>query len=365
MGVSATPLREGTGEFLGWWLGELSALVPKPLKRAVQAADRTIAVTLDQTHITLTKFDGASSELIGRFAMASDGYDNARHELNRIISSHTPARWRWGLYLDDNIVLRDLLRLPGAAIENYREAVEFLIERQTPFRRNEVYFDCRPLTPAASTNLVGVEFIIARRDRMEAALRSVKAMGISVDFVTADFDRATGGAPFNLLPSSTSPRRRKPVGLNLALASLALLLGGLLVYLPMAHDRRTAALLSTHVEQLRNEARVAARLRDQIEAEQRNMRSVIDRKQETLPFTRILNNLTRLIPDTAWVSRLDYKDGTIRVVIHAPESGSIIRLIEGSDWFSDAKMVTAVRRQANTGRERFTLSFSSRSGTQQ
>ena len=363
MSVSATALRKGAGEFVGWWLAELSALVPKPLLRAVRPVDRTISVTLDDTHITLTRTNGDSSEIIGRYATSGDDYDNSRHEIDRIITSHAPTRWRWGLYLDDNIVLRDLLRLPGAAIDNYREAVEFQIERQTPFRRDEVYFDCCPLAPAASTNLVGVEFIVARRDKVAAALQRVTAMGISVDFVTAKFDRAIRGAPFNLLPSSNSPRRRQPVGLNLALASLALLLGGLLVYLPLDHDRQRTLALSTRVDQLRTEAQVATRLRDQIKTEKQNILSVIDRKNETPPFIRILDDLTQLMPDEAWVSRLDYKDGTIRIVVHAPESGTIVRLIEGSDEFSNAQMVTAVRRQPNTGRERFTLSFSTRSGT--
>jgi len=123
-------------------------------------------------------------------------------------------------------------------------------------------------------------------------------------------------------------------------------------------DGRLAAALSARVDQLRNEARVAERLREEIAAERRNVLSVVTRKQEAPPFVRILDDLTRLIPDSAWVSRLDFRDGTIRAVMNAPESGSIVRLIEGSDRFSDARMVTAVRQIPVTGHEQFTLSFS-------
>ncbi|MFT5438337.1 MAG: general secretion pathway protein L [Alphaproteobacteria bacterium] len=358
MGVGATDLREGFGEFRGWWLGELSALMPKSLLRALQPANRTIAVTLDDDHITLTKNDGASSEVIGC-------YDTTNPDLDKIVAAHPSSRWQWGLYLGDDIVLRDLLRLPGAAIENYREAVEFQIELQTPFRRHEVFFDCRPLAPVASANLVGVEFIVARRDLVEAALQRLSAMGLSIDFVTATYDRVLGQAPFNLVAARSLSRRRQPARLNLVLVSLALLLAGLLVYLPMDRDRQTAATLSFRVDQLRTESRVAMRLREKINTAKREMLSVINRKRETPFFTSVLNDLTRLMPDGTWVSRLDFKDGVTRIVVHAPESGTIVRLIEGSEAFSDAKMVTAVRRKANSKREQFTLSFSGRGGEKQ
>jgi len=96
--------------------------------------------------VTLTVFWGGGAHTLGRFPL-SGGYDARPQELARIVSGHKAPRWRWGLYLDDSVVLRDLLKLPVAALENYREAAEFQIERQTPFRRAEVYFDCRPLRP--------------------------------------------------------------------------------------------------------------------------------------------------------------------------------------------------------------------------
>jgi len=205
---------------------------------------------------------------------------------------------------------------------------------------------------------MSLEFVIARRDAVDAAIRQAGSLGLPVDFVAPTFDAGAGRASLDFLRAASAPRRPERRILNPTLACLALVLAGLLIYLPMQRDGRLAAALSARVDQLRNEARVAERLREEIAAERRNVLSVVTRKLEAPPFVRILDDLTRLIPDSAWVSRLDFRDGTIRAVMNAPESGSIVRLIEGSDRFSDARMVTAVRQIPVTGHEQFTLSFS-------
>ena len=138
------------------------------------------------------------------------------------------------------------------------------------------------------------------------------------------------------------------------------MLGGAVIFLTLDNDRRQAAALTGKVESLRSEARVASQLQNAIETEQRSANYVLNLKQDNKSVIQILNNLTRLVPDDAWVSRFNYKDGKIQIVIHAPESSSIVQLVEGSDQFSEAKMMTAVRKDKNTNRERFTLSFSAK-----
>lgn len=359
MQVSSAAFRKGTGDFMSWWLGELSALVPTPVRQVLRPVSRTIAVSLHGGEISLTRIDGLVSETIGNFVFDGEFAGSAQPDINRIIAEHPAKSWRWGIYLGVDAVLSDVLCLPLAAAENYREAVEFQLDRQTPFQRGDIYFDCRPVEANASSAF-GVEYIIAPRSRVDTALRRLTALGIPVDFVTSASDLAGAQLPFNLLPDHEPAHRQRSHGLNAVLAALVVLLGGCAVYLSLDYDRRHAAALAAHVDQLRQEARIASRLRDELSAEDRNVNSVLELKRDRASMSRILNDLSSLLPDDTWVSRFTHKGGKTQIVVHAPESAAIVGLIEESDQFVGARMMTAVRKLKNENRERFTLGFSTR-----
>jgi general secretion pathway protein L len=277
-----------------------------------------------------------------------------------MVAKFPTARWRWGLYLEDDAVLRDRLHLPIAAKENFYEAVEFQVDRQTPFQRSDVYFDCYPIAAATTSRTLCVDYVIAPLEKIDAAVGSLTSIGVPVDFVTTASELSAEPPRFNLLSNRDQPHRQRGGRLNTGLAILAVLLGAAVLYLTLDNDRRHAAALSAQAERLRNEARIASGLRSEIASEQRSANYVLNLKRDNYPVIQILNDLTQLLPDDSWVSRFTFKDGKIQVVVHAPESSSIVRLVEGSDWFSGAKMITAVRKVKDANRERFTLSFSTK-----
>lgn len=359
MQVSSAGFRKGTGDFMSWWFGELSALVPTAVRQALAPVSRTVAVTLDGTGVSLTRIDGGTSETLGHVTVDAEKLGASSLDIKRILAAHPVKDWRWGVFLDDDAILGDVLNLPRAAAENYAEAVEFQLDRQTPFQRGEIYFDCRPASANAS-GAFAIEYIVAPRSRVDSVLQKLTSLGIPVDFVTSLSDLGGVSPPFNLLPDHEPVHRQRSYRLNSVLAACVVLLGGCAVYLSMDNDRHHAAALAAHVDQLRQEARVASRLREELTAEDRNVNSVLELKRDRNSVSQVLNDLSALLPDDSWVSRFTYKTGKAQIVVHAPESAAIVGLIEGSEQFVGARMMTAVRKLKNQNRERFTLGFSIR-----
>jgi general secretion pathway protein L len=362
MQVSSTALRKEAGDFMNWWLGELSVVVPQRVQQALKPASRTIAVFVDGDKISLERIEAGAAEQIGSFTFGDDKFGMPSSDLSRIVAAYPAARWRWGLYLGNDVVLKDVLRLPSAARENYFEAVEFQLDRQTPFQRTEVYFDCRPVASLSGSESFAVEYVVAPRPPIDAVIRRLTAMGVPLDFATAISDRRANQPLFNLLPDHDLPHRNRSHRLTTVLAALVVLLGCSAVYLSLDNDRRHAAALGLQVEELKKEARATALLRDALATEDRNINAVLDLKRDHTSVSQVLNDLSALLPDDTWVSRFSYNGGKAQIVVHAPESASVVGLIEGSEQFVGAKMMTAVRRLKNENRERFTLGFSSRKG---
>jgi general secretion pathway protein L len=361
MESSTTALRQGASDFMGWWFGELSALVPTQLKQSLKAADRIIAVTIDESRITLVKIENCIADTLVQVGTKSAGLDTSQQELGRLISKYPAGKWRWGLYLDNNAILGDRLLLPIAAKENFYEAVEFQVDRQTPFQRQEIYFDCCPNDAQSTNRTLCVDYIIAPLERVDSAINFLTSIGVRIDFITSTAELSGEPPRFNFLSNRGKPQRRPGRKLNAYLATLTVLLAGATTYLTLDNDRRQAKVLSAQVEILRDKARLASQLQSTIASEKRSVNHVLDLKRQTQPVIQILTNLTRLLPDDSWVSRFTYKDETIQVVVHAPESSSIVRLVEGSGQFTGAKMMTAVRKVKDENKERFTISFSTRS----
>lgn len=360
MQVSSAAFRKGTGDFMNWWVGELSALVPKPMQRAFSPVSRTISVVLDGEHISLSRIENGTSDPIGQFAVDGQAMGAASSDIKHVLAQFPSDKWRWGLYLGSDVALGDRLHLPVAARENFFEAVEFQIDRQTPFQPGDVYFDCRPSEEEINNGMFGVDFVVAPRSGVDSVLRRLTLIGIPIDFVTVESDIAGAKLPFDLLPDHAPANRHRGRGINAFLMVFALLLGGSAILLSLDHDRRHAEALAGQVEQMRKEARVASGLKDEISAEDRNVNSVLDLKRDQGSISQVLNDLSALLPDDTWVSRFSYKGGDTKIVVHAPESASVVGLIEGSNQFVGAKMMTAVRRLKNQNRERFTLGFSNK-----
>jgi hypothetical protein len=96
----------------------------------------------------------------------------------------------------------------AATEENLRQVLAFEMDRLTPFRAEEVYFDLRVLARDMAPGTLSVLLAVARRELVDARVERLRATGIS----RAGRDRARrrGGsvsAPLDLLPSSSAAQR--------------------------------------------------------------------------------------------------------------------------------------------------------------
>jgi general secretion pathway protein L len=281
----------------------------------------------------------------------------AASRLAAIVRAHPRDRWRYGLYLTDAIAIHALTRLPTAAAENLQEAIEYQIDRITPFNRDSVYFDCRiPKHPAGATT-TPIEIAIASKAQIDDCVNRARAAGLPVDFVTVSADLTTDGQPFDLLPSEQQKHRGSPLRLNRVLAVLAALLACVAVYGPIHRDHARIARMDAELAGLAASARVAAKLEEEIAAANDRINFIVERRRDTPLVTRIIDDLSGLLPDGNWVTRFDYRDGTIRIVAQAPESAAVVRLIEQSGVFGNARLEAAVRRDQSAKLDQFNLAF--------
>jgi general secretion pathway protein L len=86
----------------------------------------------------------------------------------------------------------------------------FEMDRLTPFRAEEVYYDHRVLGRDAAAGTIDVLLAVARREIVDARLAQMRELGVSVQGVQVREDAPRAGPALDVLPTGQRGEREKP-----------------------------------------------------------------------------------------------------------------------------------------------------------
>ena len=261
------------------------------------------------------------------------------------------------LRLAESEALRKRVELPLAAEENLRQVVSFEMDRQTPFKPAEVYFDCRVVERDAERQRLSVEMVVVPRAVVDGALGTLGEWGLAPEVVDLADGEGRALGELNLLPAGEAPARRRAGGaLNFLLAGVALGLMGAVVYLALERQAAVAEAMKERVALAKVDAEAVGALRQEIELLVEDGRFLRDRKRDGAIMGATLNELTRVLPDHTWIYQLRLNGGEMQVWGYSSTASEIVSLIEASPAFAEVKFRSPVTRDARLGLERFNLS---------
>lgn len=360
------PLREaaeraGIGEFLRWWAGELFAAIPAVWRERLSPGG-TAFVLADADEWRAVR--PASGRLVeaGRVRLATLDPAGRRAGFRRLVEEASGGATNVWLVLPDEAVLVRGVFFPLAAEEALRDAVGFDLDRLTPYAQEQACFDHRVTGRDAVNQRLSIELAVAPRAPVEARLAELRELGATVLGVGIAGDVAASPAPFNLLAPEA---RERPSASRTAtaarlLAALAALLGLAALGYPLLQKREAVIELMPRLEKAKAGADVADRLAKEIEKLASEHNFLVARKQGQHPATVLLEDLSRLLPDTTWVQQLDIKTGPkIRELQIAGETGSssqLIEVLEKSGSLVNASFKSPLTKGVTPGTERFLVS---------
>jgi general secretion pathway protein L len=345
-------VRSSLEGFLGWWLAELRGLVPARFSRSERRQRQRLVLTLHGAEVALSEGAGAQEQSLGEAAL------DAPAEIDALRTALRRARHRKRgvtLRLGSDQGLRRTLQVPLAAREDLGQLLRFEMDRLSPVRTDEVQFAYRVVDTDSANRRITVELQMAPRMVVDHALEVAERL----DVVPAALELTDAGAgpagALNLLPrdSGTSAQASR---LNRALAVLALLLAVAAVAIPLRHQRSTADELERHVAAARAAAEQSLTLREQLDELRAGVRFLIDRKTQTPLVTEMLAELTRLIPDQAYVVQLTLRGSELQLHGFANTASELIGLLDQSALFHAPQFRSPVTQDPRQEAERFHIS---------
>jgi general secretion pathway protein L len=354
-------ISDGVSGFFRWWGGEMAAFLPAGLRARLERGGQRLTVEISDRRALFGFEKGRETRPLGEVTISPAGLagqrDAGQHDaVSRIVRGAGVRSAEVVLRLPRDKVLRRLVDLPAAAAENLREVLGFEMDRHTPFKAGEVYFDYRLEGSDPDRKRIKVDLVVVPRTVVDQAVQLATSWGLAPDRVAAGGEPAEAARPFNLLPAG-AVRTRTGLGGRLApvLLVLAVLLSAAALYLPLERKQQLLAATEAELAKVRGQAIAVDGLKTQIADMLQRGSFVVDRKRGEHGPVELLDELTRLLPDHTWVLKFGLRGGRLTLSGYSAKPSALIGLLEKSEMLSAVRFSSPVTMDQKIGLERFNL----------
>jgi general secretion pathway protein L len=302
--VRSTARSTGVAGFGRWWAAELAALLPSATRSAVRRRRmRTVVAFADDAATVWQPSPRGGEGGMERVARVATGDDAAGRAAIGAIAKATGSP-NVTIALPAQHVLRRALVLPAAIEDNLRQALAYDLDRHTPFRPEDLYFDVAVVGRDHAQGTLQADLATVRRAVVDGALAAVERWGGNVVAVVPDAPEAAAGSRLNLLPDERRAARR---GLRWAFwipLALVLAAAGIALVLPVWQKREQAIALDKLVNEARGQAAVSEALRSDLDRLVATHNFALERKFAYPAAIQVLEEVTKLLPDDTWLTQL-------------------------------------------------------------
>jgi general secretion pathway protein L len=348
-GVQTGPV----GQFFSWWIEELRQALPPAWQEKLHHASRRVTLQAGANLLRLAVDENHQVSPLGELPVNADR-DVMRQQTNDLLRQHDLEESPRFLLLEiDRCLVKEVV-LPAAAESNLRQVLTFEMDRQTPFRAADVYFDWSVLERGGAGGQLRLQLYVVPRTEVEQAIKTLTDRGMQLSGVDVrDGDRTLG---LNLMPPE---QRHKVVNSkvrdNLVLAGAAALLLVLAMALSLYLREHQVAELEEAIASVRGEANQVARIRNQIEGASEAAGFLASRRAESPLAVELLAEVTRILPDDTYLDRLVISNTSVQIQGKSQNAQQLIEKVNQSELLEAAAFRGSTRLDARSGLEIFEI----------
>lgn len=337
-------------EFLLWWFGQLAELVPRRWRGSKDAIGDALVIvptgpplgSIDTVDINLRR--GGREAPLGRFAISGDALDR----VPRLAGIPTV------LQLDSSEVLGKTLTLPLAAERQLEQVLEFEMDRETPFRAEELFWTYRVARRDRQTGHLLVRLLLLPRAKLESLFTALADIGLKPAWaeIVAGADQGSRvpladhqGGPHGLVG-------RWPVW-SAAAVCLLLAVGAVLV--PFARQAMDFSNIEPRITADRESTAEAEKLRQEIDQLSGSIGLIESERAKAGRPVAVLAALTRLLPDDTYLTEFIQQQRKVTLSGRSAAASRLIGVLAGDDLLRNPAFTAPVTRIEATRSEVFTI----------
>lgn len=348
------------GQFLRWWGDELNQVMPEQFRKRRQYAKRRLLIRLGGGEIALSVDGGGSVQSLDVFSTAQDT-NLLRQRVRELLLQHELTEVNRELLLDGQVVLSTRVVMPLAAEVNLRQALAYEMDRHTPFKAEQVFYNWRVISRDREAGQLRFELFATPRGPVEEQLELLKELGLSPEGV--DVASGDGSEGVNLLPEDLRFHIvNQQARLNWMLAAGAVLILVFVMAQSLWLRQHQVEEINGAIDAVRSEALAVQQIRKQIEDAAEAAGFLQGRKLENGYKSEVLAEVTRILPNNTYLDRLSMHADTTQLQGKSDNAQSLIELVNESPYFENASFRGPTRFDSRTRKEIFDLTADNTAG---
>lgn len=346
--------------FFSWWIDALSEVFVSTRSRKLRWQ---ILVAYASGGIKIFERKGRSVTQIGALTKDSsdDQITSLRSVLRRKFSSHRKATL---LRLSSANVLQKTIQIPKAALDVIDPVIRNQMERMLPWPPSDTRYGYEVLGQSdAMRDQVDVSVVATSQSQLDTALAEVDSLGlnpIAVDF--APSEKHTQGIVLHSFEpdskESVATRLRWAIAVGFAISICVSAVGFILMAQKSAQSGELIAQISkldTRLASIRKFNAQSIKLRQERDR-------LTSRKKEEPAVLFVVEALSRILPDDAFLVQLDVHNRDIRIVGKSPDPTGLIRRLEDTDEFANVRFSAPTTRDRTNAVEAFSITAQASAG---
>ena len=344
----AAPLLRRARAFWLWWSGELFELLPENMQKAIAQRQQKLYVEVNDGQFLMSLGNHVVQQEVMRLPVDTADVEDA--DIPREVQQTI-------LLLPGDKVLSTHISLPAAAEENLREVLGFEMDLHTPFEASEVYYDFTVIGRDSERQELTVDLVYAPRGAVETLVERGTSLGLKTDIVTCRTRDQNNLQQVNLMPPDKRRARRLEVkNLYLAMTALLAIVVVVAITMPLVQKNRAIEIIEAQVQVAATEASEGSQLRHDLEKMAEASRVLVAKKAQETLTDELVDEISRIIPDHTWVSRVDLSSSELQLQGQSSASESLIAIIEASPRFENVGFGSPVVQISGTNRDRIQIS---------
>lgn len=342
-----------------WWFQGLTYLCPNSIRKffTTELPD-LLVIKNNDSEVTIQHIDSSDQSLIEeRTFQLNVAFFKQQSIYNWNAEIQNERNTRIIYRLEPSDILHKSVTLPHTAKDTIREVLDFEMDRSTPFKRTDVYFDYFVHDELTEQNELQIELYIVKKNIIDVILNNVNLWQVKLDTITAKDNPHP--IELNFIPIDKQLRPDKIEFTRTAiLSSLCLVLMATALYFPIAQKENYITELQVSLKDYRQQALEVQKIKNEKIALVEKAQYLVNKHSSQMPPIIILNEVSKKIPDNTSLNRIIFKNNQLQLQGESDNATGLIPLLESLPFFSKVEFQSPTTVNRKTQKEKFQLRIS-------
>jgi len=351
--IISPSITQSAKDFFTWWGEGLVLLMPGDKNKNIGRNKESLLLTIERDECQLYNQE-EESLFHHEQAIADLDTEHLGEIFQRNQSKEGTAL---NIQINSTEVLTRQVSLPASTEENLYAVIQYEMDRYTPFKKEDVYFDYRIEERDKERQTIKVLLIVVRKEILDSVISSMQSSHVHL----RNIDIVNTHNPEQTLNNVNLLREHSDIGKSKKLSNkwlLATALGLLLLtgLTPIVMNYFQIHKLNSELKSLEGTVTKVKQLQNEYTKMQDQVGYLINIKDKNPSIVEMLDLLTKVIPDHTYVQRFSFEGGLLSIQGLSASASDLIAIIDQTGLFNDIRFAAPVTQSGENNLERYSIS---------